>query len=70
MGAVLFSLAEAGTPVKIFASRGDDIRSRWRPLVGVDDRSRMQDQLFIIPPFGFLRQEIVQLVQRFGIKVA
>jgi phenylalanine-4-hydroxylase len=33
------------------------------------DPSRMQDKLFIIPSFGFLRQEIAQLVKRFGIKV-
>jgi phenylalanine-4-hydroxylase len=47
-----------------------------RPFVTHDvietdyDPSRMQDQLFIIPSFSFLRQEIVQLVQRLGIKVA
>jgi phenylalanine-4-hydroxylase len=47
-----------------------------RPFVTNDvietdyDPSRMQDQLFIIPSFSFLRQEIAQLVQRFGIKVA
>jgi phenylalanine-4-hydroxylase len=34
------------------------------------DPSRMQDQLFIIPSFSFLRQEIGQLVKRFGIKVS
>src|SRR6516165_10605379 len=33
------------------------------------DPSRMQDQLFIIPSFAFLRKEIEQLVKRFGIKV-
>ena len=33
------------------------------------DPSRMQDQLFIIPSFVFLRREIEQLVKRFGIKV-
>jgi phenylalanine-4-hydroxylase len=32
------------------------------------DPSRMQDLLFIIPSFAFLRREIVQLVKRFGIK--
>jgi phenylalanine-4-hydroxylase len=33
------------------------------------DPSRMQDQLFIIPSFPFLRREIEQLVKRFGIPV-
>src|SRR5262249_31340665 len=33
------------------------------------DPSRMQDQLFIIPSFEFLRGEISRLVERFGIKV-
>jgi phenylalanine-4-hydroxylase len=33
------------------------------------DPSRMQDRLFIIPSFGFLRCEIERLVQRFGIPV-
>ena len=33
------------------------------------DPSRMQDQLFIIPSFAFLRREIEQLVKRFGIPV-
>jgi phenylalanine-4-hydroxylase len=33
------------------------------------DPSRMQDQLFIIPSFQFLRREIEQLVKRFGISV-
>jgi phenylalanine-4-hydroxylase len=33
------------------------------------DPSRMQDQLFIIPSFPFLRREIVQLVKRLGIRV-
>jgi phenylalanine-4-hydroxylase len=34
------------------------------------DPSRMQDLLFIIPSFAFLRREIEQLVKRFGIAVA
>lgn len=34
------------------------------------DPSRMQDKLFIIPSFAWLRQEIVALVRRFGIAVA
>ncbi len=33
------------------------------------DPSRMQDRLFIIPSFAFLRREIEQLVRRFGIPV-
>ena len=33
------------------------------------DPSRMQDQLFIIPSFAFVRREIEQLVKRFGIPV-
>jgi phenylalanine-4-hydroxylase len=33
------------------------------------DPSRMQDLLFIIPSFAFLRREIEQLVRRFGIPV-
>jgi phenylalanine-4-hydroxylase len=44
-----------------------------RPFVTGDvietdyDPSRMQDQLFIIPSFAFLRREIEQLVKRFSI---
>jgi phenylalanine-4-hydroxylase len=33
------------------------------------DPSRMQDQLFIIPSYAFLRRELEQLVRRFGIAV-
>jgi phenylalanine-4-hydroxylase len=33
------------------------------------DPSRMQDQLFVIPSFTFLRREIEALVRRFGIPV-
>jgi phenylalanine-4-hydroxylase len=46
-----------------------------RPFVTDDviatdyDPSRMQDLLFIIPSFAFLRREIEQLVRRFGIPV-
>jgi phenylalanine-4-hydroxylase len=46
-----------------------------RPFVTDDviatdyDPSRMQDKLFIIPSFAFLRREIEQLVRRFGIPV-
>jgi phenylalanine-4-hydroxylase len=48
---------------------------RRRPFITDDvintdyDPSRMQDQLFIIPSFVFLRREIEQLVKRFGIPV-
>jgi phenylalanine-4-hydroxylase len=48
---------------------------RRRPFVTDDviatdyDPSRMQDQLFIIPSFAFLRREAEQLVKRFGIPV-
>lgn len=31
------------------------------------DPSRMQDKLFVIPSFSFLRREVEQLVKRFGI---
>jgi phenylalanine-4-hydroxylase len=34
------------------------------------DPSRMQDHLFIIPSFGWLRTEIEGLVRRMGIPVA
>lgn len=46
---------------------------RRRPFVTEDvietdyDPSRMQDQLFIIPSFAFLRSEIEKLVKRFAI---
>jgi hypothetical protein len=33
------------------------------------DPSRMQDHLFIIPSFPFLRHEIEQFVKRLGIQV-
>jgi phenylalanine-4-hydroxylase len=47
-----------------------------RPFVTADviatdyDPSRMQDLLFIIPSFAFLRRETEDLVKRFGIAVA
>jgi phenylalanine-4-hydroxylase len=34
------------------------------------DSSRMQDLLFVIPSFGFLRQEVERLVTRFGVPVS
>ncbi len=55
-------------------SLSDDVAHR--PFVTDDviatdyDPSRMQDKLFIIPSFAFLRREIEQLVKRFGIAVA
>jgi phenylalanine-4-hydroxylase len=33
------------------------------------DPSRMQDLLFVIPSFPFLRQEVERLVGRFGVHV-
>lgn len=33
------------------------------------DPSRMQELLFVIPSFAFLRQEVEQLVRRFGVEV-
>jgi phenylalanine-4-hydroxylase len=48
---------------------------RHRPFVTDEvietdyDPSRMQDLLFIIPSFAFLRREIEQLVKRFGIPI-
>jgi monomeric phenylalanine-4-hydroxylase len=33
------------------------------------DPSRMQDLLFVIPSFPFLRQEVERLVQRFGVRL-
>ena len=33
------------------------------------DPSRMQELLFVIPSFGFLRQEVEGLVRRFGVRV-
>ncbi|MBP7570919.1 MAG: hypothetical protein KBA95_12740 [Acidobacteria bacterium] len=33
------------------------------------DPSRMQDLLFVIPSFAFLRNEVEQLVQRFGVPI-
>jgi phenylalanine-4-hydroxylase len=48
---------------------------RRRPFVTTEviatdyDPSRMQDQLFVIPSFAFLRSEVEQLVRRLGIRV-
>jgi monomeric phenylalanine-4-hydroxylase len=39
-------------------------------VIGTDyDPSRMQDLLFVIPSFPFLRQEVERLVHRFGVRV-
>jgi phenylalanine-4-hydroxylase len=80
-----FGLIEEASEIKVFgagilSSTGEipfslsaDVRRR--PFVTDDvietdyDPSRMQDQLFIIPSFAFLRREIEQLVKRFGIPV-
>jgi phenylalanine-4-hydroxylase len=80
-----FGLIEEQGEVKVFgagilSSTGEipfslsaDVQRR--PFVTDDviqtdyDPSRMQDKLFIIPSFPFLRREIEQLVKRFGIPV-
>ena len=80
-----FGLIEEAGEIKIFgagilSSTGEIPFSlsadvKHRPFVTDDviatdyDPSRMQDQLFIIPSFAFLRREIEQLVKRFGIPV-
>jgi phenylalanine-4-hydroxylase len=52
-------------------SLSDDVTRRkfvTDEVIATDyDPSRMQDQLFVIPSFAFLRREIEQLVRRFGI---
>src|SRR5260370_30137730 len=54
-------------------SLSNDVRHRpfvTNEVIETDyDPSRMQDMLFIIPSFVFLRREIEQLVKRFGIEV-
>jgi phenylalanine-4-hydroxylase len=54
-------------------SLSNDVRHRpfvTDEVIATDyDPSRMQDLLFIIPSFAFLRREIEQLVKRFGIDV-
>jgi phenylalanine-4-hydroxylase len=80
-----FGLIEEDSEIKVFgagilSSTGEipfslspDVERR--PFVTDDviatdyDPSRMQDKLFIIPSFPFLRREIEQLVKRFGIPV-
>jgi phenylalanine-4-hydroxylase len=80
-----FGLIEEDSAIKVFgagilSSTGEipfslspDVERR--PFVTDDviatdyDPSRMQDKLFIIPSFPFLRREIEQLVKRFGIPV-
>ena len=80
-----FGLIEEGGEIKVFgagilSSTGEipfslSAKVRRRPfitddVIGTDyDPSRMQDQLFIIPSFAFLRREIEQLVKRFAIPV-
>jgi phenylalanine-4-hydroxylase len=80
-----FGLIEEEGEVKVFgagilSSTGEipfslsgDVRRRpfvTDEVIQTDyDPSRMQDQLFIIPSFVFLRREIERLVKRFGIPV-
>ena len=81
-----FGLIEEERDIKVFgagilSSTGEipfslsaDVRRRpfvTDEVVKTDyDPSRMQDQLFIIPSFAFLRREVEQLVKRFGIPVS
>ena len=80
-----FALIEENGEIKVFgagilSSTGEipfslsaDVRRRpfvTDEVIKTDyDPSRMQDQLFIIPSFAFLRREVEQLVKRFGIPV-
>jgi phenylalanine-4-hydroxylase len=80
-----FGLIEEGGEVKIFgagilSSTGEipfalSAAVERRPFVTEEviatdyDPSRMQDRLFVIPSFPFLRREIEQLVKRFDIPV-
>jgi phenylalanine-4-hydroxylase len=80
-----FGLIEEGSETKIFgagilSSTGEipfalSDKVAHRPFVTGEviatdyDPSRMQDLLFIIPSFAFLRRETEQLVRRFGISV-
>jgi phenylalanine-4-hydroxylase len=80
-----FGLIEEDGEVKVFgagilSSTGEipfslsaDVRRRpfvTDEVIATDyDPSRMQDKLFIIPSFAFLRRETERLVQRFGIPV-
>ncbi len=81
-----FGLIEEAGDIKVFgagilSSTGEipfslsaDVKRRpfvTNEVIQTDyDPSRMQDLLFIIPSFAFLRREIEQLVKRFGIAVA
>jgi phenylalanine-4-hydroxylase len=78
-----FGLIEEDNDTKIFGagilsstgeipfSLSNDVRHRpfiTDEVIATDyDPSRMQDLLFVIPSFAFLRREIEQLVQRFGL---
>jgi phenylalanine-4-hydroxylase len=80
-----FGLIEEGGETKIFGagilsstgeipfSLSDQVKHRpfvTDQVIATDyDPSRMQDVLFIIPSFAFLRREMEQLVRRFGIPV-
>jgi phenylalanine-4-hydroxylase len=80
-----FGLIEEEGRIKVFgagilSSTGEipfslSAQVKHRPFITDDviatdyDPSRMQDLLFIIPSFKFLRYEVEQLVKRFGIAV-
>jgi phenylalanine-4-hydroxylase len=82
---VEFGLIEEGGRTKIFgagilSSLGEipfslSSKVERRPFVTDEvietdyDPSRMQDLLFVIPSFAFLRQEVERLVARFGVTV-
>ncbi len=78
-----FGLIKEGDETKIFGagilssigeipySLGPDVERRpfvTDEVIATDyDWTRMQDLLFVIPSFGFLRQEVERLVRRFGV---
>src|SRR6516162_1141423 len=80
-----FGLIEEEGAIKVFGagilsstgeipfSLSDEVKRRpfiTNEVIETDyDPSRMQDQLFIIPSFAFLRKEVEQLVKRFAIPV-
>jgi phenylalanine-4-hydroxylase len=72
-GTKIFGAGIMSSTGEIPFSLSNDVEHR--PFVTDDviktdyDPSRMQDLLFIIPSFAFLRREIEQLVKRFGIPV-
>jgi phenylalanine-4-hydroxylase len=80
-----FGLIEEEAEIKVFGagilsstgeipfSLSDKVKHRpfvTNEVIATDyDPSRMQDLLFVIPSFSFLRREIERLVERFGIHV-